>query len=148
MAGVKIGSGSWSLSTKPAGSLTPQTLAVFLIFFPARAGQITAHHALDWHNFGLADQDRPPNERLKIDYRRQIKLIGISFQQMIRLAQKVEPKIAHLRQHPTLVGDACGQHPIVGANPVAADQQQPVAQVPITEIIDIADFAAPEREAG
>ncbi len=54
VAGVKIGSGSRSLSVKPGGRRMPQTAAALLIFLPAGARQIAADDALDRHDLGLA----------------------------------------------------------------------------------------------
>ena len=64
VAGVKIAPGSWSLSLRPVGKLDAAHRARFLIFLPSRAGQITAHHALDRHDRRLAHQHRPADERL------------------------------------------------------------------------------------
>ena len=51
-------------------------------------------------------------------------------------------KAAICGQHPPLVGDAGGQDPVERAEPVGADQQEPVAQV-----VDVADLAAPHGQA-
>ena len=56
---------------------------------------------------------------------------------MIRLVEQFEPEQAGLRQHAPFVGNAGGQDPIEGADPVGGNQQQAVA-----EIINIADLAA------
>ena len=52
VAGVKIGSGSWSDSFKPAGSLMPQTVPVAWYSFQPGAGEIAARDALDGKHFG------------------------------------------------------------------------------------------------
>ena len=59
---------------------------------------------------------------------------------MVRLAEQLEPEGGDLRQNPPLVGDGRRQHPIEGADPVGAHQQEAVA-----EIINIATF--PRRTA-
>jgi len=52
------------------------------------------------------------------------------------LAEAVEPERAHLREHTSLVWDTAGQNPVEGADPIAGNQQQPIA-----EIVNVANFA-------
>ncbi len=52
VAGVKIGSGSASLSRRPGGSGMPHTAPVCLIILPAGAGQISARDALHLEHLG------------------------------------------------------------------------------------------------
>ena len=59
---------------------------------------------------------------------------------MMGLVQLPEPESAELRQYPPLVGNSVGQHEVEGADPIGADQQQPVAQV-----VNIPYFAAANR---
>jgi hypothetical protein len=54
--------------------------------------------------------------------------------------EKVEPEPAHARENAALVRDARRQNPIEGADAIAGDDDEPVAQ-----IVDIAHLAAPAR---
>ena len=76
-----------------------------------------------------------------IGARRQVHLLHVGGDQVVRLAEQLEPEGGDLRQHPPLVGNGRRQHPVEGADPVGADQQQAVAQ-----IVDVAHLAAPHRQ--
>ncbi len=43
---------------------------------------------------------------------------------LVRLFEQIEPEGAEFGQHPAFVGNAAGEHPVEGADPVGADQQQ------------------------
>jgi hypothetical protein len=58
------------------------------------------------------------------------------------LFQPAEPEERELGEDATLVGDASGQHHIVGAQPVGGDDQQPVAQV--VHVPDLTPTRGPE----
>ena len=60
VAGVKIGSGSWSDSFNPAGRLMPADFARAQIILPAGARDVAAHDALDRENFRAMDEHRAP----------------------------------------------------------------------------------------
>ena len=62
---------------------------------------------------------------------------------MVRHVEQVEPEIADLREHPTLVGNPCGQHPVESADSVRRDDQQRLAQV-----VDVAHLAPFQGQVG
>ena len=64
------------------------------IFLPARAGQIAADHALDRHDLGLADQAGAAIERPAIDPGGQVHPVHVGGDQVVRLAEQLEPKAA------------------------------------------------------
>ena len=140
---MKIGSGSRPLSVRPARQLDAADRAALLIFLPARAGQIAADHALDRHDFRLSAERRAAGQHPAVDPARQVHLLDVGRDQMVRLAEQLEPEGGDLRQHPPLVGNAGRQHPVEGADPVGADQQQAVAQ-----IVNVAHLPAADRQPG
>ena len=62
---------------------------------------------------------------------------------MVAYAEFLEPKSGDLREHFPLVGNAGRKHPIKGAQPVGADQEQIFAQV-----VNISNFSPPHRNSG
>ena len=99
-------------------------------------------HALDRHDFGLPHEHAAAGQRGRIDAPAAGPMaLDVGREQVIGLAQPLEPERADLRQHATLVGNAGGQDPVEGADAVGADQQQLVAQV-----VNVADLAAADRQ--
>ncbi len=135
VAGVKIGSGSASLSRSPGGKLDAAHRARLLIFFPAGARQIAARHAFDVEHIRALHP-----HRAAFEFGREAR--HIRAEQMIGhgVAQQIEPEKAHLRQHAPFFGDAGGQDVIEGRNAVGGDNQQPLRMLRI--FINVADFAA------
>ena len=62
---------------------------------------------------------------------------------MIALAQQPKPEQAQLGEDLSLVRDAVGQDPVEGADSIGADDQQG-----LTQVINVANFAATQRQAG
>ena len=58
VAGVKIGSGSLSLSRNPAGSGMPHTVPLCMYSFQPEPGNVAARHAFDLHHLGALHQHR------------------------------------------------------------------------------------------
>lgn len=56
--------------------------------------------------------------------------------------QPVEPEDAHRGQNAALLRDAGRHHPVEGADSVGSDDRESVA-----EVVDVAYFSAPAREA-
>ncbi len=56
------------------------------------------------------------------------------------VAQKIEPKQRHLRQHASFIGDAGGKNVIESGDAVRSDDQQTIAV-----LIDIAHFSPPAQ---
>ena len=106
VAGVKIGSGSLSDSLSPVGRLIPQTLAGGFVLFPRRAGDISAHHALNGKHFRRATIIERP--RIWSAYFCTVCgiLLNISGDQVVRnnVFQELEPEQGNLGQHPPLCG--------------------------------------------
>ena len=129
VAGVKIGSRQAAAFGQAGRQPDAADGAALLVFLPAGAGQIAADHALDRHDLGLAAERAAAGQQAAVGPRRQVHLLHVGGDQVVRLAEQLEPEGGNLRQHAPLVGNAGRQHPIEGADPVGAHQQQPVAQV-------------------
>ena len=137
--------GSWQPRAfgQSGGQADAADSAAFAIFAPARSGQVSADHAFDGHDLGLAAKRGPAGQHAAVDLRRQIHLFHVGGDKVVGHAKTVEPKCRNLRQHPPLVRDARGKHPVEGAQPVGAYKQQPVAK-----IVNVADLAASNGQSG
>ena len=129
VAGVKIGSGSCSDSTSPAGSACPQTAPVGPVVLPARAGEVAAHDALDRQHL-----EPPALGRAPVAPERRAGGSGRS--RRVRANQNADRP----GEHAALVRDLGRQHDVEGRDAVARDEQQPL----VVERVELADLAAPD----
>src|SRR6185437_6381767 len=68
-------------------------------------------------------------------------VVDVAGEDMVREREPVEPEGAEAGQDYPLLGDAVGQDPVEGADPVGGDDQEPVAQV-----VDVAHLAPAARD--
>ena len=133
VAGVKIGSGSRSLSRRPAGSGHAAHGAASLVLLPAAARQVAAHDALD----GSTSARRPSIIRP----RSVVDDLRVAIGDLVRDVGGIrrdaggsatidavsrEPEARQAGEHPALVRDRRRQHDVERRQPVRRDEQQPV----------------------
>ena len=143
VAGVKIGSGSRSLSIRPGGSAMPQTVpgcGIPSSPIPTRYPRTTHSIGTTWV---LRTNMRAAGQRFAVGPGRQVHVVDVGGQQMVRLAKPLEPESAGLGQYPPFVGNARGKDPIECADAIGGDQEQFVAKVE-----NIAHLATAHGQAG
>ena len=113
--------------------------SLFLVFLPAGAGEVAADDAFDGERLGFFHDHCAAADLLGVvaDGLGQ-RFVGPG-EKMVRddVAELGKPKVREHRQHFALERDAVGHHDVVGADAVAGDHQEAVA-----EIEHFADFAA------
>ena len=143
VAGVKIGSGKRLLSVRPAGKLDAADGAALLVFLPARTGQITAHHALDRHDFRLSAERRAAGQHGEIGARRQAHLFHVSCDEVVGSPNNLNQKAAICVSTRPLSGIAVGSTQSKALIRSVADQQQPIAEV--VHVAHLAAAAPPDQ---
>ena len=138
VAGVKIGSGSWSASRRPAGSADPADRPGLLVLGPAGAGEVPARHALERDDLALADDDGAAGEHRGVGLQLLGKARDVRLDQVVVDVRELpEPEVRELRQDLALVRDAGGEDAVERRDPVARDEEERGA-----EIVELADLAA------
>ena len=103
----------------------------FLVFLPARAGEVAAHDAFDGQRFRLfhnhAAAGELAGEGLQI-LRQRIAGAGDEVVRLERFRLR-EPEIGNLRQHLAFARDAVGHDDVEGGDAVGGDEEQAVAQI-------------------
>ena len=140
VAGVKMGSGSRSDSRSAGRQLDAAHRSALLIFLPSRPRQVPARDAFDRKRLGLADQHRPPAERIRIAMSGSRVVLRPRRAQVVRhdVARFAEPERRQLRQHLAFVRNAGAEDVVEGGNAVGRDNQQNAGVV--GKRIDISDF--------
>ncbi len=93
VAGVKIGSGNFDASFRPAGKFDSANALRLLIFFPTGAGEITTHDAFDRQRLRFFHDHRPAFELLAKRPQLFRENVEVGRDEMIvDLAEFVEPK--------------------------------------------------------
>ena len=104
---------------------------LFLVFLPAGAGEVAADDALDGERLGLFHDHRPSADLFGV--------VADGFGQRVvgageevvgdDVGEFVEPVVGEHREHFALARDAVGQDDVVGADAVAGEHQEAVAEV-------------------
>ena len=97
-----------------------------LVFLPAAAGQVAAHHGLDRNRLEPLDQHRAAYHLRQLG--RCDHALGRLASQVVGadVAELAEPEQRHLREQRAFAGDRLTQNHIKSAEPVAGDHQQAV----------------------
>ena len=139
VAGVKIGSGSRSLSRRPGGSADPADRAASPVLLPAGAGEVAADDRLDRARPSARSADHHPAAPLAsvpIERRPGRRVVGrlgdrddrdVDVEQVVRDDRRPSrrTRTATGRSARALVGDLGRQDDVEGADPVGRDEQQP-----------------------
>ena len=137
--GVNTGSGSWSLSCRPAGRAWPCIVPLGLVLLPRRARQVAAHDALDLEHLGLAAQHDPPGE-VGVglgDAGGQVGDVGGHEVAAGDVAEDLEPERRDRGEHAALVEDRLVEHDVERGEAVGGDHQELV----VADGVDVPDLA-------
>src|SRR5262249_1101870 len=116
--------------------------SIALVLFPAGADEIAADDTLDRHDRGLANEHAAAVEGVLLGGEGGGHRGDVDAEEVVRDAQVIEPEPRQAGEDAALVGDAGRQHPVAGADPVAGDDDEAVA-----EVIDVAHLPATAGEA-
>ena len=112
------------------------------VLLPPGPGQVAAGHALERHHRRLPHQHGAADQLLAAERRRQVR--RVSAQQVVRVAEAVQPEGGEGGEDVALARDAGRQHPVEGAQPVGGHDGEGVRP----EVVHVPHLAAAAREAG
>ena len=111
---------------KPAGERNAAYGSFGLIFLPARAGQVTARHALHGEHASPLDQYGAALQLIGVGVERGGKPADVGRNQMVghHIREQIEPEERKLGQNPALARNSRGQHVVEGRDAVGGHHQQ------------------------
>ena len=124
---------------QPGRQFDPADCAVRLVLLPTGARDVSAGDAFHLDHVGALHEHGAPLQLIgkRMELRWVLREIGCQKVSRDEVTQKIKPKNGKLRENPSLVGDAGGEHVIERRNAIGGNDQELIA-----DAVYVADFAA------